>query len=203
MKRLLAVGFVGVVIAGCGGAVENTSSSGGSSGASSSSSSSSSSSGGSSSTSGGPIAEPPPSPPPPTPTGEPPPGGPPAAYKAWAQPGGLDHLFVAKADFQRDTCVMLHLTSPSTVSSPPFQAVATPSGWGLRTATWTSGAKECLVEGAPMGPGSEATSAKGSIQGAPAPGGVYPCTLAIDAAFLFAAGAETFKVAGLTVSGCM
>lgn len=98
---------------------------------------------------------------------------------------------------------MLHLTSPSTVSSPPFQAVATPSGWGLRTATRTSGAKACLAEGAPMGPGSEAMSANGSIQGVPAPGGVYPCTLAVDATFLFAAGTETFKVAGLSVNGCM
>lgn len=112
-------------------------------------------------------------------------------------------MFVVKADFQRDTCVRLHLTSPSNVSSPPFEAVATPSGWGLRTATRTAGAKECLSENFPSSPGSEATSANGSIKGGPAPGGVYPCTLAVDAAFLFAGGAETFKVSGLSVAGCM
>jgi hypothetical protein len=155
---------------------------------------------------GGPTPSPslPPSPTP-APTGTLPPKPENATYTAYAWAGGLDHIDIFKADFTKDICVHMHLTSPGdTTPSGAFASIITPADWSVRIGDRSKGASNCKQQ-TPRKP-SPATAGKGTISWAPVASPQYfPCKLDVHAALLFddSKAAEQLDADGVAVQGCL
>lgn len=143
--------------------------------------------------------EPAPALPPPTP---PSPGKPPAApakYTASAFAGGLDHVFVTKADYASDTCIRIHLRRPSE-SAPRFASISTPDEWGVSIASKSKGASACAPQSGAAMP-TPATAGKGVITWSD--GGTYlPCAVDLSVGLDFGGSIETLYAKNVPVAGC-
>jgi hypothetical protein len=104
-------------------------------------------------------------------------------YSARLWLGGLDHLLLFKADWDRDTCLQVHLSTPTT-STPGFD-VATPASWGVQGAMTTHRASDCatdFIEGESFG----ATGGEGTVSWELPAGLVFPCEVSLDLALRYA-----------------
>jgi hypothetical protein len=126
-------------------------------------------------------------------------------FTAQAQPGGRDHLMIFAADHVADSCIRIHLALPAGTKGPndPFVNVVTPKEWGVEDMSRSPGAKRC-------GPGrqppsaEEADGAKGTITFGPVATFVYPCTVDVHLAAVFASSPTVEQLDGdkIAVSGC-
>lgn len=193
MKRITSIALV--VLAACGGKIEDsavtdgTSSSGGAS---------------PSPTATGTSTWVPPSPGQPGPTPTPPPPRPnPASQKiitAQAQLGGLDRIAVFAADPAADSCVRIELVSPGYKGDYPN--VLTPKPWTVQQITRSPGANRC--GGGKQPPAAEdADDAKGSISFASKQGS-FPCSIDVHVSAIFADKPTLEQIDGdkIAVAGC-
>jgi hypothetical protein len=101
-------------------------------------------------------------------------------YVVVAQPGGLDHIFVLRADYTNDTCTRLHLAAPTMGSFP----ISTPPPWGVVDIAATNSSVQCLdVQVPPLGTPVAASAASGSVDFVG--GMIYPCELSLDVTLVF------------------
>ena len=122
---------------------------------------------------------------------------------AQAMPGGRDHLMIFAADSSADTCVRIHLAYPS--GKPEYGNVVTPKEWGAESIFRSTGAKTCAPGKQPPTSAAErATDAKGNITFGPIATFVYPCTIDVHVAALFAKNPTLEQLDGdkIEVEGC-
>ena len=119
-------------------------------------------------------------------------------YFAMAQSGGLDRIFIWKADHDADSCTRLTMV---TAFGGPFDITA-PAGWQAEGAVIEDGSQDCP----PMTAGqTEAAShGTGTVAWPPLqPGEFFPCQLDIDVVLSFPiAGDVELKKDGIDVTGC-
>lgn len=128
-----------------------------------------------------------------------------AQYSADAWFGGLDHVFVRKADFDRNTCLVLHLAAPYEAGPE----LSTPQGWGLSAAFISNSAADCSGETGPGG-ALAAKTVTGAVQFGLGDGGYLPCTVDVHATVEFESpppwvnAIELMDADGIPVAGgCM
>ena len=99
----------------------------------------------SSSVTSSPTPLPPPSGPIPPPSLPPKPSA--GMYTAYAWAGGLDHVEIFRADFAANTCVHLHLASPTQPSaSGAYAGLKTPATWSVTSGDRTNDASTCKAK---------------------------------------------------------
>lgn len=128
-----------------------------------------------------------------------------AEYTAKLWLGGLDHLVVRKADFQRDLCLEVFLDAPMMMQDPYY--IQAPQSYVATHAIAIQGAMNCYADVAPDPLIIEATGGKGILDWPLGPMMYYPCELDIDVALTFDGSAswlmpyETMKATGVKVEG--
>jgi hypothetical protein len=134
------------------------------------------------------------------PTKPPPPTTGKVVYTAYAWPGGLDHLEIAKADFSQNRCTRVFLTNPG--SSSELADIYAPSQWGVQSAQRSPLVEGC-VAGKPGKPVSFAYDGSGKIYFKEDPGTYLPCTVSIHTGLLFkdAPEKEALDADGVKVEG--
>lgn len=193
MKRLGL--FLLLVLAACGGKIEDVSSDGTSSGSVPTASPTGTSTS---------VPPSPGSPGQPTPAPAPPKDPTPSTKKisAQAMPGGRDHLLIFAADPVADSCVRIHLAYPS--SKTEYENVLVDAKeWGVEDISRAPGANRC-------GPGrqppaaEEATNAKGNVSFGPIATYVYPCTVDVHVSATFGGKPNVEQIDGdkIPVDGC-
>ena len=99
-------------------------------------------------------------------------------YAAAAAPGGLDHIFIMKANYTKNTCSRIHIAAPTTGS----YSINTPKPWGVRGITPTNDTTDCLDWTMPQqGQAAVPLFATGAITWTVGIGRPYPCELNIEA----------------------
>jgi hypothetical protein len=126
------------------------------------------------------------------------------AYSAQALFGGLDHLFIRKADVTRNVCVTIHLARP-TDNAPGF-SFDVPASWGVQTAEISDQASDCEA-GAQPTHAVGATSGVGTLTFTLPLDGFFPCDVSIHGTLSFPPGepwvpaSESLDADGVTVEG--
>jgi hypothetical protein len=131
-------------------------------------------------------------------------------YAARAMPGGLDRIFIRKADYDEDLCGHLALVWPSEPPGP-FPDVTTPTQWAVEIAAVFQGTTDCLdLQATPPGASEYADTVSGYVDFEFNNPGFYPCSLDLDVTMTFAPVAPqpwipdalTMAALDLAVEGC-
>lgn len=105
-------------------------------------------------------------------------------YSAIPLPGGLDRIRIHKADLDADRCTWIMLVYPGFAG--PYPGVTVPAEWSVESITINDVAAACASDNPGMFGGEAAIDASGTVTfGMPGAGGLYPCTVDIDASFDF------------------
>ncbi len=127
-------------------------------------------------------------------------------YAAYFWAGGLDHIFIYKADTINDHCTTLHLAWP--VDFNPEFAIEAPGMWGALDAQVTPGTAGCLA-GMPEGDSFFALDGSGVVDFEVDAMNICPSTLDVAATLAFAPDddwvpeAVQFAAIDLAVAGCL
>ncbi|MFO0615097.1 MAG: hypothetical protein U0414_21075 [Polyangiaceae bacterium] len=129
-----------------------------------------------------------------------------AEYSAKLWLGGLDHLVIRKADFQRDVCFEVFLDAPQMIQDPYF--ITAPQQFAASNAIAILGATNCYQDVAPDPPIVQAEAGKGAVDWKTEPMMYYPCEISlIDIELTFSGSSswvmpiETLKATGVKVEG--
>lgn len=113
------------------------------------------------------------------------------------------HIFAVRADFEKSSCVRVHLVAPFGPATNRYKEVSLPPQWNVQNLTETADINGCLEDewaGAPQ----EAIGAEGSISvNAWASNGFVPCLITLEIKLTFPRGTDRFVVEALPVEGCM
>lgn len=108
-----------------------------------------------------------------------------ASYAASGFSGGLDHIFIQKADPVRNICLQMHIAAPYQ-NTAGFDFII-PKDWGVQGAFITNQASDCKdPPGQVMGTSVQAAGGAGTIEFTLKPMGFFPCTLSIHGSLAFA-----------------
>jgi hypothetical protein len=106
-------------------------------------------------------------------------------YVAVAMYGGLDRIFIRKADYDADLCLSLVVVWPAGMPVP-FPDVTTPAQWAVETISVSQGTTGCLDPCAGLGtPGEYADSASGYVDFVFNTPGQFPETLDVSVSMTF------------------
>lgn len=126
-------------------------------------------------------------------------------YAAYFYAGGLDHIFVHRADFTHDRCATLHFAWPG--GGDPALKISAPNKWAAVNAFVTPGTADCLA-GTPMGDPVAAVGGLGAASWPQGPNEYCPKTLDLDLVLDFPAGQpwvpaqEAMLVTALPLNNC-
>lgn len=124
-------------------------------------------------------------------------------YSAEAWYGGLDHVLIHKADWDRNVCLTIHLASPH----QPIAGLSTPDGWGLASASISNNAGDCAGGTSTGDPVVSTQTVTGAISFGYGDGGYMPCTVNVHATLVFTSGPswvypnELMNADGVLVAG--
>lgn len=128
------------------------------------------------------------------------------SVRAIALPGGLDRVRLFAADPDAGVCLFVTLVQPAVAGQLPD--VATPPEWALESAVINDVPAACELDNAIMFGGDPAVAGTGTIAFGAFGGGVFPCSLDIDATFDFEPTlpgvpvSYTLQVDDVPVDGC-